>query len=247
MRLDLTKRVETAVAEPGRRVLEVVAMFGLGVDASRLVDVVPATTLELNAGELMFVTGPSGGGKSTILRLLRDELPRRGVALIDFDALEPAADRPVIEALAPEQPLASAMRWLSLAGLGDAFVMLRRPGELSEGQRYRLMLARAMAMTEAALQRAGGKAQPGAPRVVLLADEFAATLDRLTAKVVARNLRRWLRQVNDPASDAGVAGVAGVAAVVATSHDDLLEALEPDVLVDKPLGEAVQVVRRDDP
>jgi ABC-type ATPase with predicted acetyltransferase domain len=54
---------------------------------------------------------------------------------------------------------------------------------------------------------------------VLVADEFAAVLDRVTAMVVARALRR--------AIDAS----AGLCAVVASSHDDLEAALLPDVVV----------------
>ncbi len=54
---------------------------------------------------------------------------------------------------------------------------------------------------------------------VIVCDEFAAVLDRLTAMIVARCLRR--------AIDAHP----NVAAVVATSHEDLIAALKPDVVV----------------
>ena len=40
------------------------------------------------------------------------------------------------------------MELLSLVGLGDAFVMLRRPRELSDGQRARLRIAQAIELAE---------------------------------------------------------------------------------------------------
>lgn len=64
---------------------------------------------------------------------------------------------------------------------------------------------------------------------VVLADEFGATLDRTTAAHVARRVRAWVD--HRP----------GVCYVCATTHDDLLEALNPDVLVEVPLGQRVHV------
>ena len=65
-----------------------------------------------------------------------------------------------------------------------------------------------------AMHRAGGAEGP-----ILACDEFAAVLDRITAKVMAHALRR--------AIDSSLP----IAAVVASSHDDLIEALAPDVVV----------------
>lgn len=199
----------TAAATPTPRVGAVAAMFGLGLDESRTVEVLPPTSVRLGRGRVVFVTGRSGGGKSTLLRLLRERLAeRRDARPIDFQPAGAAEDRrPIVEAVGGS--LAQATRRLAIAGLNDAFVMLRRPGELSDGQRYRFALARAMADAENA----------GPARLnVVLADEFGATLDRRTAKVIAANARRWTRRE-------------GVCLVAATTHDDLLEALEPDQLI----------------
>lgn len=142
----------------------------------------------------------------------------------------------VVEAL--EGDLPEAMGALARAGLADAFVMLRRVEELSEGQRYRLEVARAMLQAQEAARR--GKL------AIVLADEFLAKLDRTTAKVVARLVGKWVRGKENPglphrAIDARDGGVCWVAA---SSHDDLLEALEPDVLVMVGLGGEMQVVSR---
>jgi ABC-type ATPase with predicted acetyltransferase domain len=53
---------------------------------------------------------------------------------------------------------------------------------------------------------------------IILADEFAATLDRLTARIIASNLRRWVSRCTQP-----------TCVLVASSHDDLLEP-HPDPL-----------------
>src|SRR5204862_205805 len=53
---------------------------------------------------------------------------------------------------------------------------------------------------------------------IIACDEFAAMLDRVSAAVVARALRRIIDQSK-------------ASAVVATSHDDLVRALGPDAIV----------------
>lgn len=226
----LQRSVETAVpATP--RVCQVAAMFGLGVDEARKLDIVPETTLTLGPGRLLLVTGASGGGKTTLLRLLAAEAGADDrVRVLDFDALGPDADddRPLIEAVGGT--LEQATRRLALAGLNDAFVMLRRPSELSDGQRYRFRLARAIAVAEAE----ASPGDPAAPRLhLILADEFAATLDRPTAMVIARNVGNWIRRAP-----------AGVCFIAATTHDDLLEPLDPDTLVVQRPGEGIDVLDR---
>jgi len=211
--------------EPTARVCELASMFGLGVDERRRIEVVPPVQLTLAPGRLVFVTGASGGGKTTLLRLIGAELAGRAdVRVIDFAAIEPAdRDRPLIETAGPT--LEDATRRLALAGLNDAFVMLRRPRELSDGQRYRWRLALAIGRCEDAAQQ-GADAWP-----VVLADEFGSTLDRRTAQVIARHVRRWSQR-------------GGVCVIAATTHDDLLEALDPDVLVVQEPGRGIEIRTR---
>ena len=102
---------------------------------------------------------------------------------------------------------------LARVGLAEAWTYLRTPAELSDGQRWRLRLAVALDRARRATTN-----HPTA-RVVLVADEFAALLDRVTGCVVARSLRRTI----GPGSR--------VAALVATAHDGVTRALSPDVLV----------------
>lgn len=225
-------------------------MFGLGADQSQSLDVVSKTQVTLRPDQLVFVTGASG--KSTLLRLMAQGLAGRGaegIAVIDFAGLALPTDRAVVDAVDDGRlPLDRVLKILSLTGLNDAFVMLRRPSELSDGQRYRFQLARTMARVEESLlsesndtdnandsgdskNDAGTSGAASGPGLtVVLADEFGATLDRTTAAGVARNVRRWVNQSS------------GVCFVAATTHDDLLEPLAPDMLIEKHLGGGIDVV-----
>jgi uncharacterized protein len=122
--------------------------------------------LDVRPGDVVRVTGPSGSGKSS---LVRDAA--RQLQAVDAFALE-LPNAPLIEALPGST--ADRLALLSGCGLSEARLLLRTPAELSEGQRYRFRLAFALA--------AGPK--------WIVADEFTATLDRPLAKVVAFNLRK---------------------------------------------------------
>jgi ABC-type ATPase with predicted acetyltransferase domain len=69
--------------------------------------------------------------------------------------------------------------------------------------------------------------------IVMTCDEFAAVLDRVTAWVVARCLRRAID-----------ASRSKIAAVVATSHDDLVDALDPEVVVNCDFGKTRVATRK---
>lgn len=231
--LNLTVALDRSTrVQPTENVLRIAGMFGLGIDEERTMTILPPTSLSFGHSSLTFITGPSGGGKSSLLRAIATAAAQQpDVVVIDFNALNALPDQPMIDtfcdmslATDPDSRLADALRWLNLAGLSDAFVWLRRPCELSDGQRYRASIAHAMSLVEVS---------PTERFNLLLADEFGAALDRITAKIVARQLRKWI----DRSSHA-------VAVVVATTHDDLLESLQPNTMIEKPLGESLHIHQR---
>jgi ABC-type ATPase with predicted acetyltransferase domain len=225
MQLIIEHTVSAAMdVRPSDRVMELASMFGIGIDEEQPVPIVPRCEIPIpERGGVVFITGPSGSGKSTIIRLIADQCRRRGVIVLMLDQLsapqDPTQHRelPLIDSIG--ESLDEAVALLSLAGLGDAFVMLRTPSQLSDGQRARFRMAKAMEWAGASAAR------------VIIADEFAATLDRLTARTLARSIRRWISRTHH-------------VFIAATTHDDLLEPLQPDVLVYKGLGDQVEVCVR---
>ncbi|MEM8875876.1 MAG: AAA family ATPase [Planctomycetota bacterium] len=166
-------------------------------------------------GQIMFVGGPSGGGKSTLLRQLIRSAKRRKHLVLDVGGRQ-LPNRPAVDCL-PDMPVESALALLGKAGLGEAWCYLRRPSELSDGQRWRLRLAVAV---DDARRLAKGRT------TLLVCDEFAALLDRVTAAVVARSLRKMVDGAQVP-----------IAAILVTSHDDLHKALAPDIAVRCDFGQ----------
>ena len=230
--LKLQHTVRTHAA-PTPRVVAVAQMFGLGVDDSKTVELIPPTTLTLSPGKVVFITGASGGGKTTLLRLIRAgiEAQKIGVpppGVVDFVDVDPPGGCALIDGFpafdgeSEAEALKRILGLLGLCGLNDAFVMLRKPAELSAGQRYRLRLAHTMARVEAG----------DSPWSVVLVDELGAALDRPTARAVSRGLRRWATRER-------------VCVVAATTHDDLLEALHPDALIEKGPGGAIEIAERE--
>lgn len=239
--MPITLNLQHAVqsqAQPTARTMDVAVMFGLSLDGTHEHTIIPPIELTLNPGEVVFVTGVSGGGKSTLLRLISQAITDQqsdattpSPALVWSDQLPDLPAEALVDALAqpeinadpstPAATLKQVCHWLSLAGLNDAAVMLRKPEQLSEGQRHRLRLAQAMAVAE----------RRNEAWTVLLIDEFGSTLDRITATALARSIRRWVGRSN-------------VCLVCATTHDDLLEPLAPDVLVEVAPGGTCHVHRR---
>lgn len=211
------------VKPASRRARRACAMFGLKPEVVErsLVRSCRSAASELDRllepGGIALVTGPSGSGKSTILRLLRERLTGAGRSVIvpDPSAIPDAA---LVDQF--DRPLGATLKLLARAGLADASVFASHSSQLSDGQRWRLALAHAMAEAERPEAALGA---------TLILDEFASTLDRLSARCLSRAMTRWVRASGR------------IRAVCATAHDDLLPWLCPSVLVHQPLNAAAQL------
>jgi ABC-type lipoprotein export system ATPase subunit/GNAT superfamily N-acetyltransferase len=153
-------------------------------------------------GRIVAVVGPSGSGKSTALARCR----QAGV-WVDVAEMRFAGRGPILDEVAPQASVAEAVSVLTRCGLGDAHLWLRSYAELSEGEKFRARLARAVA-----------QAAVSAPGAGLVVDEFASGLHRRLARSIAYNLRKLATQRRMPV-------------LLATPHTDVLADLQPDVLV----------------
>lgn len=169
-----------------------VSVRGLCVALPGGTPVVDDAALEIRAGEIVSILGPSGGGKSTLLRALLDPralraqgfsvrwsereifaehafVPQRGAL---FDHLDTRGN----VALAADAP-ASADDWLAAVDL-DPELAARAVSSLSGGQAQRVAVARALA----------------AGRKLLVLDEPSVGLDPLGVRRLAQLLLARARE-----------------------------------------------------
>jgi ABC-type transport system involved in cytochrome c biogenesis ATPase subunit/N-acetylglutamate synthase-like GNAT family acetyltransferase len=197
-------------AEVTERALAVCEAFGLGVDEAKRFVVFDGFSLDFRRGDLIYVTGDSGGGKTLLLRAFKSFFGDEAVELSD---LQVDPEETLIEGVGAE--VKEAIEILSLCGLGDAFLFLRKYKELSDGQKWRYRLA---------------KLVNNRAKNVWLIDEFCACLDRVMARIVAFLVQKVARKL-------------GKTVVVATAHGDLVEDFQPDLLVEKGFEQDVSVAK----
>lgn len=206
MKYTINKSFKSNVVR-SNRVLEVAEAFGLGLEDKDFT-VYDNFEVDIEKGDVVYITGQSGSGKSLLLKELAKQIAEHE-AVADIDKVE-FEERPLIDQLGSNTD--EAIQMLSLAGLNDAYLLVRKPSELSDGQRYRFRIALLIA--------SGCR--------VWVADEFGAVLDRVTAKVVAFNLRKQAAKV-------------GATVIVATTHKDLREELAPTIYVDKRFKDKINI------
>ncbi|KAF1340673.1 MULTISPECIES: hypothetical protein [Bacillus] len=111
--------------------------------------------------------------------------------------------------------LQESMKILGWVGLGEAYLYLTPYSALSEGQKTRFLLAMALSRNPS----------------IIIVDEFLSNLDRITAKVVAYSFQKICRKQE-------------IHLIVASAHNDLIEALAPDILIDLDLNGTHRITNR---
>jgi len=193
------------------KVVSVCRMFGLSLGRLTEQQFTHACRLEIESGDIVYLTGPSGAGKSVLLAELEKAVPAgRKVNLAGIPLPD---DKTLIDCI--DSDLAESLQFLSLAGLNDCFCILNQPLNLSAGQQYRFRLAMALAT---------GKK-------FIFADEFCSGLDNVTAAVISYRLKRYAKRT-------------GTTFILASSRQDILLDLAPDVLVVNRLSGPAEVIYR---
>jgi hypothetical protein len=161
-------------------------VFGVDVQHafSRIFD---RLSLSIEPGDVVLVTGASGSGKSTLLKLftstrrsLRKNLEWHGtfpkvrpdmfrVLDMNFDA-----SIPLIDQIDRRKDIKYAIRLLNSVALTEAHLYIKRPNQISDGQKYRFAIAKLC----------------DSRKPIWIADEFLSTLNPEIAAVVAKGFRK---------------------------------------------------------
>ncbi|MFA5783573.1 MAG: hypothetical protein WC962_01705 [Phycisphaerae bacterium] len=149
----------------------VMRMFGLTKDRLGRIAFKCDCKISIADGDIIYITGPSGTGKSVILRELQKQIPdEQRINLADFKIPD---DKAVIDCI--DADLMETLRYFSTAGLADCPTLLNTPANLSEGQQWRFRLALALA----------------SQKQFIFADEYCSVLDRITAACISHSIRKF--------------------------------------------------------
>ena len=190
------------------RTIMIADAFGLGIDDEKEFAIYDNFKFQLKSNDVVYVTGDSGSGKSFLLNNVFAKFPNS----LSIDDIQIDDNELLIEGVGTD--LNDAIKKLNLAGLGDAFLYLRKYSQLSDGQKYRYKIAKFI----------------DKDADIWIIDEACAKLDRTTAKIVSYNLQKIARKLNK-------------CVICATTHEDLKDALKPSLYIRKELESEVHSER----
>lgn len=200
-----------------------------GIDDTQMYgQVLNSFSLTVCPGDVALLTGASGSGKSTVIRLLTEPKTKlkdsvrisgevegfQGYRRSDLVAqLSHQWDEksPLIDQIG--NSITEAIRLLNNVGLAEAHLYLKHPSQISEGQKYRFAVALLC----------------DSKKPVWVADEFSSTLDPETAAIVAKGLRRIAQRY-------------GATVILAAAHiGAFVDSLLPNTLVRLSWGDTIEV------
>jgi len=151
--------------------IAVMRMFGLTKERLYRIRLLCDCTIEINQGNVIYITGPSGSGKTVILNEIKKQIAAG--KRVDLTKVKIPKEKAVIDCI--DTSITEALKYFSTAGLADCPSLLNTPVCLSEGQQWRFRLAVALSKE----------------KLFVFADEFCSVLDRITASCIAHNIRRF--------------------------------------------------------
>jgi len=149
-------------------------MFGLTTDRLTERRLTANLQVEINDGDIVYITGPSGAGKSVLLKELEKSVPAKDKT--NLAEIKLPSSKTLVDCI--DGDFLTGLAVLSTAGLNDVFCILNQPRNLSDGQKYRFRLAIALAEK----------------KKFVFADEFCSSLDRITAAVISYNVHRFAKR-----------------------------------------------------
>lgn len=143
------------------------------------------------------IVGPSGSGKSSIIH---EAWPKNIIKTHEWPA-----EQSIIDAFPKTQSIKEIVNTLSSVGFSSPPSWLRPYAKLSNGEQFRVTLARAIS-----------EAKPNTPFVI---DEYTSVVDRTVAQIGSAAIAKTTRQKN-------------LQFIAAAVHYDIIDWLQPDWILD---------------
>jgi len=156
------------------RTLEIASAFGLGIDNNIEFEIYNNFQFGFNEGDVVYITGDSGSGKSILINEIIKKLPKDSY-LCEKD-LQIDDNEILIESIGKD--LNEAIKIMNICGLGEAFLYLRKYNQLSDGQKLRYKLCKMI----------------DSGKEIFIIDEYCGQLDRDTAKIISFNFQKYCRR-----------------------------------------------------
>jgi ABC-type ATPase with predicted acetyltransferase domain len=196
-------------------VKQVQGMFDLPGDAGRQVCFsaeIPSLDEPWNIG---VIVGPSGSGKTTIARQAFGDRMIEGWGW--------PKDRSLLDAFPETMSIREITQLLGSVGFSSPPAWLRPFHCLSNGEQFRVNLARTLAETSTGSVRGTSTGSVRGMPDLAVVDEFTSVVDRTVARIGSAAIAAAVRRSNRRL-------------VAVTCHYDVLEWLEPDWVVDMGSG-----------
>ena len=183
--------VRTIAIERTPRVMQLEGLFAIAPTKESEVRWAVHLPIEYRPWNVGLIVGASGSGKSTVLR----ELFRADV----IECFEWPASRAIVDAFPADLGIKETVALLNSVGFSDPPSWLRPFAVLSNGEQFRVTLARAMAER----------------KDLFVIDEFTSVVDRTVARIGSAAIAATIRKRNQRM-------------IAASCHYDIIEWLQPD-------------------